>query len=142
MADELDQLVPWAADLLAKMQPVARRQLTRQIAMQLRKSQVQRIAEQQNPDGSPYTPRNATLRKKKGRIRRSMFQKLRNARHLKADSDANEARVGFTGRDAMIASQHQEGMPKYRLPSRHVLGFSREEQQWIEGVILDFLAAR
>ena len=139
MADDFDAIQHWASGLLSKLQPVERRKLTRQIAMQLRKSQAQRIAQQQNPDGTPYTPRSSRLGKKKGRIRRSMFAKLRQARHLKAESDTNEARVGFSGRDANIAAQHQNGANS-KLPRRQLIGFSRREFQGISTVILGSLS--
>nr|WP_239168394.1 phage virion morphogenesis protein [Chromobacterium violaceum] len=49
--------------LLQKMEPAARRGLARDIARQLRQSQQKRIAAQQNPDGSAFTPRKPQLRK-------------------------------------------------------------------------------
>ena len=78
MAD-LNALEDWAGGLLAKLSPTERRQLNQGIARNLRRSQQQRIALQQNPDGTPFAPRRSqkALRGKKGRIRRRMFTKLR-----------------------------------------------------------------
>lgn len=141
MAEELDALQDWASGLLAKLQPVERRKLTRQIAAQLRKSQAKRIAQQLNPDGTAYAPRASRMGQKKGRIRRSMFAKLRLVRHLKAESDADEARVGFNGRDAVIARQHQEG-GNSKLPVRHLLGFTQAERDRIKSMLLGALGHR
>ncbi|MDR3429682.1 phage virion morphogenesis protein [Silvimonas sp.] len=139
MSDDFDQLQDWASDLLTRLQPVERRKLTRQIATQLRKSQAKRIAEQLNPDGTAYAPRANRLRKKQGRIKRTMFNRLRTARHLKAESDASEARVGFSGRDARIAQQHQEGSAP-RLPRRQLLGFVQAERESIKSKLIEILS--
>ena len=42
--------------LIANLSPQARRQLGRKIGQALRKSQSNRIARQQNPDGSAFEP--------------------------------------------------------------------------------------
>lgn len=79
--------------LIANLSPQARRQLGRKIGQALRKSQSNRIARQQNPDGSAFEPRKPCkeFRKKKGRIKRkAMFAKLCTARHLKVRSNGNE----------------------------------------------------
>ena len=51
--DDLTALETWAAPLIAKLQPAQVRQLTREIARDLRRSQAQRIAAQVAPDGTP-----------------------------------------------------------------------------------------
>lgn len=142
--DDLGAVEDWASGLLAKLSPVERRKLTRQLAAALRQSQAKRIAEQKAPDGVPYAPRSSKrgLRGKKGRIRRSMFAKLRAARHLKAESTADEASVGFSGRDARIAGQHQDGSIR-RLPRRVLLGFSQNELSITHEIILhNFIAEK
>ncbi|MFN3733247.1 phage virion morphogenesis protein [Comamonas testosteroni] len=57
MADALEQLAEWATPLLQRMEPAGRRAAMLEVATYLRKSQAQRIADQRNPDGSPYEPR-------------------------------------------------------------------------------------
>ncbi len=55
--DSLQQLEDWAAPLLAKLSPAEQRKITRAIATELRRSQVKRIGQQRNPDGSKYAAR-------------------------------------------------------------------------------------
>ncbi|WP_377153678.1 phage virion morphogenesis protein [Roseateles sp. UC29_93] len=77
----------------------------------MRRQQQQRIAAQLNPDGSRFEARKATLRDRKGKIRRgAMFAKIRTAAHLRIEASPDEASVGFAGRVARIASVHQLGL--------------------------------
>ena len=152
MADDLTALENWAAPLLAKLQPAQVRSITREIARDLRRSQAQRIASQKAPDGTVYPARKPQsqqqLRKQKGKIRQAMFAKLRTARHLRADSTASEAVVGFVGRTARIASVHQEGLrdqvqaggPSYTYPARPLLGITEAERSAIADKLLKHLA--
>ena len=152
MSDGLSTLEAWAGALLAQLQPGQRRVLTRRIAQDLRRSQVQRIASQQAPDGAPYAKRKQrkNLRGKKGRIKRqkaAMFEKIRQVKHLKTEQDENQLSVGFFGRVARIARVHQEGLtdkvsskgPAYRYPARPLLGFSATDQALIRDSLLRHL---
>ena len=150
MNDNLDALETWAATLLAKLQPAQRRMVIRQVAQDLRRSQSQRIATQQQPDGTSYVPRKSprkNLRQKKGRIkqqRQQMFSKLRTATHLKINADDAQLAIGFVGRIARIARVHQEGLrervakdgPEYQYPSRVLLGFSDADRDLIQDSLL------
>ena len=150
MAGELTALEDWAGALMAKLTPAARRRAAKAIATALRKSQQQRIAQQQNPDGSAYVPRKAQpARGKRGRIKRkaAMFAKLRTAKYLKARSTPNEASVAFVGRAAAIARVHQEGATDHvnkrilaRYPRRVLLGFSAADRELVRDVLLAQLA--
>ena len=146
MNDNLDALETWAATLLAKLQPAQRRMVIRQVAQDLRRSQSQRIATQQQPDGTSYVPRK-NLRQKKGRIkqqRQQMFSKMRTATHLKINADDAQLAIGFVGRIARIARVHQEGLrervakngPEYQYPSRVLLGFSDADRELIQDSLL------
>lgn len=138
--------------LIANLSPQARRQLGRKIGQALRKSQSNRIARQQNPDGSAFEPRKPRKEfgKKKGRIKRkAMFAKLRTARHLKVRSNGNEVSVGFNGSSATIAAVHQYGLKgtvnrnkgvKVQYAQRELLGFSDEDVELIENLILEQLS--
>ena len=136
--------------LINNLSPQARQQMARRIGQQLRKSQQARIARQQNPDGSKYEPRKQQkLRKKKGRVkRRAMFVKLKTARFLKIRTNANEAVIGFTGSAADIATIHQYGLSakptkaKYKVQyaQRELLGFSDEDVEIIENLVLEQLS--
>lgn len=138
--------------LIANLSPQARRQLGRKIGQALRKSQSNRIARQQNPDGSAFEPRKPRKEfgKKKGRIKRkAMFAKLRTARHLKVRSNGNEVSVGFNGSSAAIAAVHQYGLTarpskekdfKVRYAQRELLGFTEEDIEMIERFVLRAIA--
>ncbi len=146
--DALHTLETWAAPLVAQLQPHQVRQLTRELARELRRSQAQRIASQTAPDGTPYATRkpltSKRLRALNGKIRSTMFNKLRTARHLRADSTDTEASVGFIGRTARIAQVHQDGLvdqvqpqgPSYRYPARQLLGLTQPERDRITDTIL------
>lgn len=150
MADDLRALEDWAGALLAKLEPKERRQLNQGIARDLRRSQQQRIAAQRNPDGTPYAPRKARqpLRSKQGRVKQKMFTKLRQARHLKLQSDANRIGLGFIGRVARLARVHQYGLrdrpgrnaPDVQYNRRELLGFADADLDMIRDRLLDHLA--
>lgn len=153
MSEDLSTLATWADALLTKLSPTKRRQLLRRIAQDLRRSQAQRIASQQAPDGTVYTPRKnrKNLRKKQGRIKRQkadMFNKLRTTKHLKTQQDANQLTVGFYGRVAQIARVHQEGLKdkvakndvEYHYPERRLLGFNLGDHALIRESLLRHLS--
>lgn len=147
MADDLTALEDWAAPLLAQLTPAARRRAAKAVATALRKSQQQRIAQQQNPDGSPFErrkPQPGKLRRKRGRLKRAaMFAKLRRQKYLKARADGDTATVGYTGRAAAIARVHQDGLIDkvnqhllVRYPRRVLLGFSASDRELVRDVLL------
>jgi phage virion morphogenesis protein len=152
MADDLTALEDWAGVLLDRIGPTARRKVAKAVATALRKSQKQRIAQQQNPDGSAYAPRKhqpGKLRGKRGRIKRAaMFTKLRSASWLKARADADTATVEFKGRAAALAEVHQYGRTDkvnkhgtvVRYPRRILLGFSADDRQLVRDVLIDHLS--
>lgn len=150
--EDLHALEEWAGALLGQLQPPARRQAMGDIARELRRSQQKRIAEQRNPSGAPFTPRknqaSKKLRGKAGRIkRRAMFAKLRTARFLKFESNAEGLAIGFAGQVARLAKVHQEGQSapvgpgiEYKYPVRKLLGFTEQERQMIRDKLIDHLA--
>ena len=148
MADNLRALEDWAGALLAQLEPGARRQLNQQIGRELRRSQQQRIAAQLNPDGSAFAPRKPRqLRAKKGRIKRKMFGKLRQAKHLKVQSSADAIAIGFMGRVARIARVHQYGLrdrpersqADVQYDRRELLGFTDADLNLIRDRLLEHL---
>ncbi len=152
MSSDLTELHEWAGELLAKLQPAQRRQLTRKVGQDLRRSQAKRIAAQQNPDGTPYTPRKRkNLRGKKGRIKRKkgrMFEKMRAAKHMKLQNDANQITIGFIDQVGRVARIHHYGLrdrisskvTSYQYPERRLLGFGQEDQALICDSLLHHLA--
>ncbi|HDR9024819.1 TPA: phage virion morphogenesis protein [Burkholderia vietnamiensis] len=151
--DELNALESWAGGLLSKLSPAAQRSALRDVARELQRSQRMRIAQQRNPDGSAYEkrkPRAKHLRDKAGRIKRAaMFAKLRQARYLRADTDAQGIAIGFVGRVARVARIHHlggtdrvaPGGPEYTYPARVLLGFTDADREMIRDVLLKHLTA-
>lgn len=153
MSHDLEALEAWAGAILHRLEPTERRRFLRAFATQLRQSQARRIADQKNPDGSPFEPRKARrLRAKAGRIRRrgKMFSKIRTAKHLKVlEATESEIAVGFKGRAAAIASVSQFGQavridkapraPIVRYAVRRLLGLTEEERQDFARRVLDQL---
>ncbi|CAH3514377.1 phage virion morphogenesis protein [Enterobacter roggenkampii] len=134
--------------LIAALSPAARRKLAWEIAKELRKSQQQRIKLQKAPDGSPYQARKRQpLRAKSGRIKRTMFQKLRTSRYIKSSGRENSAVVEFTSKVQRIARTHQYGLKDRPNPhaqevqyaERQLLGLNIDNKRYIERIIFAFL---
>jgi phage virion morphogenesis protein len=155
--DDLTALEEWAGQLLAQLEPAARRKVAVDVGRELRRSQQQRIKAQQNPDGTAYEARkprlflrNARLREKEGRIKRraAMFAKLRTARFLKVEVDGAGLAIGFAGRAARLARVHQDGESSevtrggrsYKYPVRQLLGFTEADREMIRDKLLEHLA--
>ncbi|MFC1154471.1 phage virion morphogenesis protein [Pasteurella multocida] len=137
--------------LLANLSLASQKKLGRNIGRRLAQSQRNRIAEQKNPDGTPFTPRKQqkNLRNKKGRIKRkAMFAKLKTARFLKAKTNANQVNIGFFGSIAAIAEIHQYGLEgqvhrkrnyKVKYAQRELLGFTEQDIEMIERLVIEQL---
>ncbi|MFC0708829.1 phage virion morphogenesis protein [Azorhizophilus paspali] len=147
MPDDLRALEDWAGALLARLDAGERRKLTQTIARDLRRNQQQRIAAQRNPDGTPYAPRK-DLRGQVGRVRRKMFAKLRQAKHLKLQSTVDSIAIGFVGRVARLARVHQYGLrdrverdgPEVQYDTRQLLGLTDSDIELIRDRLLEHLA--
>lgn len=155
MAD-LSTLETWAAELLAKLQPVQRRRLLVDIARKLRTDNARRMRAQTDPEGAVWEPRKApgpALRSKRERLRQEaqqrapMFAKLRQAKHLKARGQGGAAVVEFAGRAQRIARVHHfgendavnPGGPRVDYPARPLLGISSEDAERVRDTILRHL---
>ncbi|OFJ49199.1 phage virion morphogenesis protein [Janthinobacterium lividum] len=149
MSDDLHALEAWAGALLAKLQPAQRRAINHKVAIDLRRSQAQRIKAQQGPDGSAYPARKRRkeFKGKKGRIKRqkaAMFNRIRTTKYLKVHADPGKLTVGFVGKIMHVARVHQEGLtdnvskkgPKYSYPARPLLGISEADRTLIRGSLL------
>lgn len=152
MSDDLHALEAWAGALLAKLAPAQRRAINHKVAIDLRRSQAQRIKAQQGPDGTPYTARKKRkeFKGKKGRIKRqkaAMFAKIRTSKYLKVRADPGQLTVGFLGKVMHVARVHHEGLtdsvskkgPKYSYPARPLLGFSEANRTLIRESLLRHL---
>ncbi len=153
MSDDLHALEAWAGALMAKLDPAQRRAINHKIAIDLRRSQVQRIKEQKGPDGAPYAARKARkeLKGKSGRIKRqkaAMFNKIRTAKYLKVKADPGQLTVSFVSKVAHVARVHHDGLvdnvtkkgPKYHYPARPLLGLSEADRTLIRESLLRHLA--
>ncbi|PJC95394.1 phage virion morphogenesis protein [Janthinobacterium sp. BJB1] len=152
MSSELHSLKAWAGALLAKLQPAQRRAINHKVAIDLRRSQAQRIKAQQGPDGTAYPARKRRkeLKGKNGRIKRqkaAMFAKIRTAKHLKVKATGDQIEVGFFGWVARVAHVHQFGQqervttkgPIYKYPERPLLGLSEQDRALLRESLLQHL---
>lgn len=150
MSDDLYALEAWAGALLAKLQPAQRRAINHKVAIDLRRSQAQRIKAQQGPDGAAYPPRKKRkeLKGKKGRIKRqkaAMFAKLRTTKHMKMKATGDQIEVGFFGWVARVAHVHQFGQQDrvtkkgvaYSYPARPLLGITEANRNLIRNSLLE-----
>lgn len=156
---ELQALEDWCADMLAKLQPAARRRMLVDVARALRARNAERMKAQTDPDGQAWAKRKpqgdpAKVRSKRQRerlrdkARRPMFEKLRRAKWLKAQAKGGSAVVQFAGRAARIAAVHHYGEtdevnpgrgPAYEYPARELLGISPADAELIRDIILRHL---
>ena len=134
--------------LINNLEPPAQKEMARAIAKRLRASQQQNIKRQQAPDGTPFKPRRAEpVRKKKGRVKREMFVKLRTAKYMKAKATNSEASVEFVGNVQRMAQVHHYGLrdrptkqsKKVPYETRRLFGYSNEAYELIEATIITFL---
>ncbi|WLE59276.1 phage virion morphogenesis protein [Burkholderia plantarii] len=152
MNDDLHRIEAFVGGLLGKLDAAGRRAAARDIAMAVRKNQQARIARQLNPDGSAFDPRKRPaksagkgLRGKRGRLKRqAMFVKLRTARYLRVESNAEGFAIGYAGSVANVARVHQLGLrdrvaprgPEYKYPARRLLGLSADDVALIHDLLL------
>ena len=142
-------MATWAGALLAKLQPAQRRAIYHKVAIDLRRSQAQRIKAQQGPDGAAYPARkrHKEFKGKNGRIKRqkaAMFAKIRTAKHLKAKATGDQIEVGFFGWVARVTHVHHFGRQDrvskkgqaYKYPERPLLGLNEPDRTLIRESLL------
>ncbi|WP_053140639.1 phage virion morphogenesis protein [Erwinia billingiae] len=130
--------------LIGNLSPAARKDMARSIAKRLRAGQQQNIKRQQEPDGTPFKPRKAPVRKKKGRVKREMFARLRTAKYMKAKGTADDAVVEFTGNVQRMARVHHYGLrdrparggKEVKYEARVLLGLSANHLIFINKLII------
>lgn len=144
---EFDALEKRLGALIGNLSAPARRALASTVAKRLRASQQQNIRRQQAPDGTPFAPRKTQARKKKGRVKREMFAKLRTVKYMKAQATSDEAVVQFTGRVQRMARVHHYGLrdrpsrngKEVQYDARPLLGINDKTIKDIEEIIISFL---
>ncbi|RAP72879.1 phage virion morphogenesis protein [Candidatus Erwinia dacicola] len=133
--------------LIGNLSPAARKEMARTIAKRLRAGQQQNIKRQQAPDGTPFKPRKAPARKKKGRVKREMFAKMRTAKYLKAKGSADDAVIEFTGNVQRMARVHHYGLrdrparggKDVQYDARPLMGISERDIHIINDIIMRYL---
>jgi len=144
---ELHEVDAWLAALLSQLEPAVRKKMLREVAREVRRIQQANITAQRSPDGTAWEPRRVSARSKKGRIRRGMFAKLKTAKYLKAQANADAAEVAFVPGVQKLARVHHYGlrdkvnkrglMVKY--PERQLLGIDNVVKASIQEIIYDWL---
>ncbi|MFG6076070.1 phage virion morphogenesis protein [Erwinia sp. OPT-41] len=133
--------------LIGNLSPAARKEMARTIAKRLRAGQQQNIKRQQAPDGTAFKPRKVPARKKKGRIKREMFAKLRTAKYMKAKGTNDDAVVEFAGNVQRMARVHHFGLrdrparggKEVQYEARRLLGINNNDMEIIEQIIISIL---
>lgn len=142
--DAYSGLNHWLDQIALRLDPTQRRELMRRLAQGLRVRRRDRIKQQRDPDGNRFIPRKRSQignKKRQG----ALFQKI--GRDIKTEYSADHAAIGFGGRSAQIAEVHQEGKtikPNHfskptKYPIRKLIGFSQDDEKWIESEIQKFL---
>ncbi|WP_272578473.1 phage virion morphogenesis protein [Providencia sp. PROV260] len=97
--DTLRQLDSELTHLLNRMSQGQRRQLAKEITRDLRRTQIKRISQQKNPDGSPYTKRKANFITVQREIQFMWHGQKRTLRNWRGNSKT------ITGQDANKKAQ-------------------------------------
>jgi phage virion morphogenesis protein len=142
--DNLQQVDAWLASLLNQLEPAQRSRMLREVARDVRKIQQANITAQRAPDGTSWEPKRVTARTKKGRIRRKMFTKLKTAKYLKAQANANQAEVFFTGQVQRLARVHHYGLrdkvnrrgTEVKYAQRKLLGINGEVENSVSDLLM------
>ncbi|EXU75984.1 phage virion morphogenesis protein [Erwinia mallotivora] len=144
---ELHEVDAWLAALLAKLEPAARKKMLREVARDVRRIQQANITAQRSPDGSAWEPRRVTARTKPGRIRRKMFAKLKTAKYLKAQANADSAEIAFVPAVQRLARVHHYGLRDrvnrrgnvVKYAERPLLGINNKVESLVQRIILRWL---
>jgi phage virion morphogenesis protein len=132
--------------LIAALSPAGRKKLGLRLGQLLRRENQRRIAANVSPDGSAFAPR---LRQKGKRAKSGkMFKKLRQARHIRIIRGTDEVRLEFSGQGGRVAAIHHFGLRDkvnkkghmHSYPARPLLGFSRQDTDALEMLILSHVA--
>lgn len=111
MADVLQQLAQWVTPLLQRMEPAGRKAAMLEVLPLIYARVRPSIADQRNPDGTPYEPRRPReqFTKRQGAIRGQMFMGLRKARNLQRKATADIRRTA-NPRVSYVARVHHYGL--------------------------------
>lgn len=155
MSDNFNQLASWVAAIAHRFGDGNMRKIARKIGLALRRTNAERISRNVEPDGSAMEPRKPRpLRdRKQDRIRKKgrMFPRIRLARNMVVDADADQVELTFSGKVAKTAEIHHFGLrdrvarfrgaPQVRYPVRELLGFGSGDGDVILATVLDGIDA-
>lgn len=153
MADDLQTFELWFGRIINGLEPPVRRRAAMTLGQKLRASNLLRIAQNVEPDGSSFVPRKPR-KDRRGRLRHrsggKMFKGLRFAKNWKisADADGVEIRpasnavdrvasVSHFGEVAVVGYLRNGTAIRARYAVRRLLGFSPEDSK----LALDVAAA-
>ena len=144
---ELHEVDAWLAALLSQLEPAARKNMLREVARDVRRIQQASITAQRSPDGTAWEPRRVSARSKKSRIRRGMFAKLKTAKYLKAQADADAAEVAFVPGVQKLVRVHHYGLrdrvsrrgPMVKYAERPLLGLNSDVENTIHETLVRWL---
>jgi phage virion morphogenesis protein len=146
---ELHQVEEWLGALLSQLEPAMRTKMLREVARDVRRIQQNNITLQRSPDGTAWEPRRVTARTKPGRIRRKMFAKLKTAKYLKAQANANMAEITFIPAVQRLARVHHYGLrdrinnrgTEVNYAERRLLGINSETEKMVEEYLINWISA-
>lgn len=148
-SDALYALEEWFGQVLAGLSPAQRKRAGMKLGRALRRSNLNRIARNVEPDGGPMEARKARL-DQRGRVRRKaggkMFRKLRLVKQwsIKATPDSVEI---MPAKGDSVARTHHFGLRGFvgrgpdgakvytRYPERRVLGFDDADRDIVLDVV-------
>ncbi|WP_277971953.1 phage virion morphogenesis protein [Pantoea agglomerans] len=144
---ELHEVDAWLAALLSQLEPAARKKMLREVARDVRRIQQANITAQRSPDGTAWEPRRVSARSKKGRIRRGMFAKLKTAKYLKTQANADTAEVAFVPSVQKLARVHHYGLrdrvsrrgPMVKYAERPLIGLDNAAIESIKKLFFNWL---
>jgi len=145
---ELHEVEEWLGALLSQLEPAMRTKMLREVARDVRRIQQNNITLQRSPDGTAWEPRRVTARTKPGRIRRKMFAKLKTAKYLKAQANADVAEVAFVPGVQKLVRVHHYGLrdrvnrrgTEVKYAERPLLGINNDVENTVREILLHWLA--
>lgn len=148
--DALAALDEWFGQVLAGLSPAQRKRAGMKLGKALRRSNLDRIARNVEPDGGPMEKRKARL-DQRGRVRRraggKMFRKLRLVKMWKINAQPDSVEISL-GKGDQVAATHHYGKRGFvgrspdggkvftRYPERRLIGFSDADRD----IVLDVVA--
>lgn len=137
-SDALTGLDPWLAGIMRGLSPAKRRRMATKLGQALRRSNLERIKDNVEPDGGEMEARKPRL-DKRGRLRKKaggkMFRKLRYAKRWRIKARADSVELAPKG-NSQIPAIHHFGQKAiigrtpdgkkifHRYPRRRLLGFA------------------